>query len=342
MNNIVDSFGLDCRPEKRCSSVLTCHYCDVQWVFACVVYFNKFMFGLKLLLRFPFRRLLIMLTTDEIQFVVFVVLCALSILLNGTFLIAICKSWKIVKRKRITYHVTNLAISDFCVGAGVFCEYITILVAGRKTTLSLIFSKIGWMSVLTSLLAVCLMAIERALCIRKPLTWNTILPMKKILIIMVGNWLLALPLGILMHFYALKMRIIFVVLFYIPIFVTALVYINMYIRISKSNEVDDETQHSSSIVERRNKLLQRKVGNLVLIIALVLVISMAPTLLAIAVNTTCRLLNCKFIETVDMLRKYFYLLSILNFVVNPILYAWRINLYRQAFWKMLGMFGNEN
>ena len=26
----------------------------------------------------------------------------------------------------------------------------------------------------------------------------------------------------------------------------------------------------------------------------------------------------------------------LNFIVNPILYAWRINLYRQAFWKMLG------
>ena len=301
------------------------------------------MFGLKPLLRFPFRRLLIMLTTEEIQFVVLIVFSALSFLLNGTFLIAMSKSWKIVKRKRITYHVINLAISDFCVGAGVFCEYLTAVVAERKTTLSLIFSKIAWMSVLTSLLSVCLMAIERALCIKKPLTWNTILPMKKIFIIMVGNWVLALPLAILMHFYALKMRIIFVVLFYIPIFLTALVYINIYIRFSKSNEVDDETQHSSSIVaRRRNKLMQRKVGNLVLIITLVLVISMVPTLLAIAVNTTCKLLNCKFIETVDMLTKSFYILSILNFVVNPILYAWRINLYRQAFWKMLGRGRNEN
>lgn len=134
-------------------------------------------------------------TTENNQFVVLVVLSALPFLLNGTFLIAICKSWRIVKRKRVTYHVTNLnKISDFLVGAGTFCKYITIVVAGKMTTLSLVFHHILWTAALTSFLAVCLMVIERLLCIIKPLTWNEILPLRRIL---------------RMYFYPLKMTIIF-------------------------------------------------------------------------------------------------------------------------------------
>ena len=94
---------------------------------------------------------------------------------------------------------------------------------------------------------------------------------------MVGNWVFALLLAVLMHFYTMKMRIIFLIVCNIPIFATAMVYINLYIKISKSNEaVDDETQRSSLIGERRNKAMQRKVGNLVLILTLVLVVTMTP------------------------------------------------------------------
>ena len=98
---------------------------------------------------------------------VLLTLSAFSFLLNGTFLIVICKSWKLVKRKRITYHVTNLAISDCAVGASTFCYHISLVAAGRITNLSLVFYRIAWMAVLTSLLSVCLMAIERAVCIKK-------------------------------------------------------------------------------------------------------------------------------------------------------------------------------
>ena len=143
--------------------------------------------------------------------------------------------------------------------------------------------------------------------------------------------------------YMRKMDIIFFIVCYIPIFVTAMVYINVYIKISKSNEaVGDETQQIYSIGERRNKVMQRKVGNLVLILTVVLVVTMAPILIFGPVKTACELLNCKFLETINTLVKYSYILSIMNFVVNSILYAWRIRLYRQAFWKLLGRAGNEN
>ena len=119
-------------------------------------------------------------------------------------------------------------------------------------------------------------------------------------------------------------------------------YINLHINFSKSKDVHDETQESSSTGERKKKLIQQKDAKLVLILTLVLVITIAPTLLAMVSRESCILLNCKFIGTMTTIVTYSRILAILNFIVNPILYAWRINLYRQAFWKMLGRGRNEN
>ena len=113
-------------------------------------------------------------------------------------------------------------------------------------------------------------------------------------------------------------------------------YINLYIHFSKSKDVHDETQQSSSIGERKKKLMQQKVAKLVIILTLVLVITIVPTLLANVIYESCKLLNCKFIGTMKTLATYSLILLTLNFIVNPILYGWRISLYRLAFWKMFG------
>ena len=221
------------------------------------------------------------------------VLCALSFILNGIYVIVIYKNWRVVKRRRITYHVTNLAISDSLVGGNGFCRNIAAVAAGKITNrLSLVFGEIAWMAALTSLLTVCLMAIERLLCIKKPHSWSETLSLKRILRIMVGNWVFALLLAVLMHFYTMKMRIIFLIVCYIPIFATAMVYINVFIKFLKSNEaVDDETQQSSLIRERRNKVIQRKVGNLALILTLVLVVTMTPILIFGPVKACMRIVK---------------------------------------------------
>ena len=129
----------------------------------------------------------------------FLTLCAVSFFLNGTFVIVIFKSWKLVKERRITYHVTNLAISDCIVGASAFCSVISVTATGRMTTLGLAFYQILGMATLTSLLGVSLMAVERAVCVKKPHTWTQILPLKRILQIMTGNWVF-IP-GSLLHSY---------------------------------------------------------------------------------------------------------------------------------------------
>ena len=274
------------------------------------------------------------------QIGVYITLSTLSFLLNGTFLIVIWRNWKFVKGRRITYHVTNLAISDFIVGMSTFCHYTSIVAADGETAVSAAFTTIVWTATLTSLLAVCLMAIERAVCIMKPHTWNQILPLNTVLLVMVGNWVLTLVLAIIMHFYTLKMMFTLLVLFNIPIIVTTVVYTGIYVKITKTKSKEDETKpkRPEAKGQRRNKLMERKVANFVLILTLVLLTTVSPSFLVVSIKIACEAfeLNCAFIETVTILSHYIYMLEIVNFVVNPILYVWRISMYRRAFWRLFG------
>ena len=279
--------------------------------------------------------------TIRAQIGVYITLSILSFLLNGTFLMVIWRNWKFVKGRRITYHVTNLAISDFIVGMSTFCHYISIVAADGETAVSSAFTTIVWTATLTSLLAVCLMAIERAVCIMKPHTWNQILPLNRVLMVMAGNWVVTLVLAIIMHFYTMKMMFTLLVLFNIPIIVTTVVYTSMYIKITKTKSKEDETKQKCPEAKGRksgNKLMERKVANVVLILTLVLLTTVTPSFLVVSIKIACEAfeLNCAFIETVTILSHYIYMLEIVNFVVNPILYVWRISMYRQAFWRLLG------
>ena len=272
---------------------------------------------------------------------IYITLSTLSFLLNGTFLMVICRNWKFVKGRRITYHVTNLAISDFIVGMSTFCHYISIVAADGETAVSSAFTTIVWTATLTSLLAVCLMAIERAVCIMKPHTWNQILPLNRVLMVMAGNWVVTLVLAIIMHFYTMKMMFTLLVLFNIPIIVTTVVYTSIYIKITKTKSKEDETKQKCTEPKGQksgNKLMERKVANVVLILTLVLLTTVTPSFLVVSIKIACEAfeLNCAFIETVTILSHYIYMLEIVNFVVNPILYVWRISMYRQAFWRLLG------
>ena len=284
-----------------------------------------------------------MTSIEKVRLPILLILCALSFLLNGAFLLIVRKSWTLVKRRRITYHVTNLAFSDFMVGATSFCSFTLMAIAGRETTSSLAIQKIGWMSSLTSFQAVCLMAVERAVCLQKPHTWHQILPLKRILLVMAGNWVFALPLVILMHFYTHIMMLVFLVLVTICLSVTSVLYVNMYVKIRKSNKVNDEVAQEGSsaavtIEERRNNLMQRKVGNFVLSLTLLLLITVLPSILVLDVQVSCELyeLNCGDKEILQTITGFVYLISIINFIVNPIIYVWKMSLYRQALWRLFG------
>ena len=102
--------------------------------------------------------------------------------------------------------------------------------------------------------------------------------------------------------------------------------------------VQEGSSSAATMEERRNNLMQRKVGNFVLSLTLLLLITMLPSILVLDVQVSCELyeLNCGDKETLQKVTGFLYLLSIINFIVNPIIYVWKMSMYRQALLKMFG------
>ena len=110
-------------------------------------------------------------------------------MLNGIFLFVLVNK-DLVKRKRITYHVANIAVADALYGLGSFCFNIVLLHLNEETYATLQSFHVMWLvGYYASQAAVLLMTIERSIVITKPLTWNEILQRKRVLLFMLCSWI---------------------------------------------------------------------------------------------------------------------------------------------------------
>ena len=61
-----------------------------------------------------------------------IIMNAISFILNGLFLFVLARNKDLVKRKRITYHVANIAVADTLYALGTFCFFIVL--SGNEVT----------------------------------------------------------------------------------------------------------------------------------------------------------------------------------------------------------------
>ena len=133
-----------------------------------------------------------------------IILAAISFIVNGLFLIVLVKNKDLVKRKRITYHVANLAVADTLYGLSRVCYYDVLLRQNELTiekSLPLLIYSISHGFFFASQAAVLLMTFERSIVITKPLTWNAILPRKRMLLFMLCSWIAITLIIVLVYFF---------------------------------------------------------------------------------------------------------------------------------------------
>ena len=118
-----------------------------------------------------------------------IIMSGISFILNGLFLFVLARNKDLVKRKRITYHVANIAVADILYGLGSFCFYIVLNGNGLAYETLRPFVTMHYVGYYQSQAAVLLMTIERSIVISKPLTWNEILPRKRMLLFMLCSWI---------------------------------------------------------------------------------------------------------------------------------------------------------
>ena len=118
-----------------------------------------------------------------------IIMNAISFILNGLFFI-LARNKDLVKRKRITYHVANIALADTLYELRSFCFNIVSLHLNEETYATLQSFHVMWLvGYYASQAEVLLMTIERSIVITKPLTWNEILQRKRVLLFMLCSWI---------------------------------------------------------------------------------------------------------------------------------------------------------
>ena len=190
--------------------------------------------------------------------------------------------------------------------------------------------------------AVLLMTIERSIVITKPLTWNEILPRKRMLLFMLCSWmavvtLLAVSIYLRLIQYTLGETFTVVVVINtlqtLFLLFTAAVNIYLFKKLRKKNGLAD-SQQSTQQLPQKSIHLKHKASKLVLLLAVIMIVTCLPIYLLRMIENICYAytLRCN-LHTNSTMFNAFVLLENLNFFVNPLVYIWKDRIYRNAFYR---------
>ena len=277
-----------------------------------------------------------------------IIMSGISFILNGLFLFVLARNKDLVKRKRITYHVASIAVADTLYGLGSFCFYIILLHRNEVTFETLLpFGMMFNVGILASQAAVLLMTIERSIVISKPLTWNEILPRRRMLLFMLCSWIAVVTL-VAIIFYLLWYKNterqglivlhVWSTLHTVLLLSAAAVNIYMFKKLQKNDGLAD-SHLSTRVIPQANAQqtsmhLKRKASKLVLLLAVMMIVTCLPTSLWNLITVICYLykLHCNF-QFNSTILNVSLLLQNLNFILNPLVYIWKDRIYRNAFYR---------
>ena len=277
--------------------------------------------------------------------VIIIIMSGISFILNGLFLFVLARNKDLVKRKRITYHVANIAVADTLYGFGGFCSYIVLLHRNEVTFETLLPFFVVFVGYFASQAAVLLMTIERSIVIAKPLTWNEILPRKRMLLFMLCSWIAVVTLVAVYFYFIWKTYIwikelILVAFIFHLVFLLSLTAVNIYMfkKLRKKDGLAD-SHLSTRVIPQANAQqtsmhLKRKASKLVLLLGVIMIVTCLPTSLWNLISEICDgyklRCNLQFNSTIYNVS---FLLQNLNFIVNTLVYIWNDRIYRNAFYR---------
>ena len=269
----------------------------------------------------------------------FMVEGVLAFILNSMFLFVLARNKDLVKSKRITYHVANLALTDTLVGFSLFfTATIRSGIVHVNIDCFVWFYSIKLGALFVSVMAVLFMAIERIVVIKRPYTWKEILTLKRVFVVIFITWITAVILVIIPLTIGSKLSksILFLIIFSfsgiaILIANSVIIYLLQYRKKRRLVAIAGTQQTTNRSKEKALKLVVMQ--NIILAVTCgpFTVLHLTLYLCTSFSRSNCNL-NIVFLYH-DVL-PYFHILIYTNFLVNPIIYIWRDNTYRKAFCSM--------
>ena len=266
----------------------------------------------------------------------------LAVILNAVLLLSVYNERKKIFVTRASYLVANLAVADCLIG--LFLIVFQSPIAQIEFISRLHFALV-WTAFCVSYFTVLVMAAERSVLIMLPMAWSTLLTIRRTIFSILAVWILSIIAGVVMYNDKYRHHAQFFICLFVEIFAFLFFATHLYISCllhrrekhrARVNEYPDQDTPRSANTEN---IAQSKVTIVVSILLVILIVSIVPYFVCLQLFT----IHNTFDDTVgtkidpDVYEKaYHYTDAFLyvNFFANPIIYAWRLRIYRKAFYRL--------
>ncbi len=273
----------------------------------------------------------------------------LAVVLNGVLLASMYKERKKIFVTRISWLVANVAIADFLNGLFLIIliqpiDDIQFAESEAKYDVTLPFV---WTAFCASFFTIFLMAADRLVVVTLPMVWSTLLSIPRTILCIVLVWLLSIGAGVAIHYHIYYAQF-FICLFVEIIalgFIATHVYILWILRRRERSRViasQDPSQATPCLETPSNEnIAHRKVTIVIIILMSMLIVTTVPYFVCLQMFTTQNTFDDTVASKVSLsiyaeVFSYSDALLYVNFLLNPIIYAWRLRMYRKAFYSLLG------
>ena len=265
----------------------------------------------------------------DAQNILLVIIGSAAVLMNGLLLLVLYNERKKFFRTRVSYLIANLALAD-CF-TGLMLVIVLALQFANKSLNGLEFLFLCG-SIQTSLYTLILMSVDRLIVAIMPMTWSRILTKRNTIIGIIFTWAFAIFGSIMMKYQITKRRFAF--LLFIEISAVLFVFIHVVIFQVLRRQRRDLSQSGSSaeistIMDLTLQACHAQITSVVLTLMLVLIITYTPYVVYSNV-ILARKGTGMGVLIYDTGFRYTQAFSYLNYAANPIVYAWRLRVYRKA------------
>ena len=273
--------------------------------------------------------------------VIVIIIGILSVLINALLLYVMYKDPLKVFRTKISYLVVCLGTADLLTAFnGVLYGFLQPMKT-YHTALWYIF----WITVMVSVLTVFGMCIERCFAILYPFKSRSVYTKKITLYFCFGVWILGAGFATFLHFVPKIMPFVTTCLIEILLFIIVVLYLIIIYHYKRQVTSAVEKVHTSR--RRRNAEIDKESGEqnptrykrrsetelliVVLILVLILFVTFIPYNLALQIHYGYVLFKNQSHLEIILFARHFFPVKMLNFLLNPFVYAWRLDQYKKSF-----------
>jgi uncharacterized membrane protein YsdA (DUF1294 family) len=273
----------------------------------------------------------------DVPNVLLIVAGSAAALTNGLLLLVLYNERKKFFRTRVSYLIANLAVADCCTGLMLVLVMVLNMVR-KEDALDCYQFLFLCGSIQCSFYTLILMSGDRLIVAVMPMTWSHVLTKRNTLISIIFAWALAIFGSIMMRYHTKKHRFAF--LLFLEITAVLFIFIHVIIFHVLRRQRRDLSQRSGSsaeiatIMDLTLQACHAQITSVVLTLMMVLIVAYTPyvvysNILLVRQGTGMGIRIC------DNVFLYIQAISYLNYAANPIVYAWRLRVYRKALFSLI-------